>query len=161
MRGQLKGNAMVHDVSSYIPKAERLGEILIQRHLITRDQLREALNIQRGRKGFLGEILVEMGTVTEQDLVIALVVQCHFPYIAVDRYDIDPHVIAMIPAEMACRYRTVPLDKVGNVLSVVMRNPMDVFIRRELRKLTDCQIFSFIATNEEIRRAMVRWYHEE
>src|ERR1035441_6359447 len=70
-----------------------LGEILIQRKRITREQLDGALQIQKQKGGLIGEILVGMGLLDERDIVVALVIQCGLPYIAVNKYAIDPEIV--------------------------------------------------------------------
>lgn len=138
-----------------------LGEILIARKLITIHQLEEALRLQKRENVFLGEILVKLGYLEERDIVVALVMQCNIPYIAIDKYDIDKNVIQLVSSEMAVRDMLVPLDRVGDILSVVMLNPLDLSIKAELRRMTNCQVAPFIATKSEIQRAINRWYPKE
>ena len=91
---------------------------------------------------------------TEKDIVVALIVQCGFPYIAVNKYEIDAKVILLIPEETARKYHVIPLDRVGDVLSVVMANPLDIAMIEELEELTRCKIATFIATKAEIDEAI-------
>ncbi|MBF0521464.1 MAG: hypothetical protein HQL24_00240 [Candidatus Omnitrophica bacterium] len=141
-----------------VAKKELLGQILINRDLITSEQLRYALKLQKKERGYLGDVLVKYGFVDEKDVMVALVVQCNFAYIAIDRYDIDPKLTELVPREMACRAHVVPLEQVGDVLSIVMANPLDFSIKEELQKLTKCHIASFIATRVEIDNAINRCY---
>ena len=141
-----------------ISKKELLGQILMKRGLITPDQLKDALEIQKKEGGFLGEILVRLGHITERDIVVALIVQCGFPYIAVNKYEIDPGVLDLIPEETAKKYHVVPLDRVGDVLSVVMANPLNVTMVEELEQVTGYKIATFIATKAEIDEAIANWY---
>lgn len=140
------------------PNKELLGEILIKRHIITGDQLEQALEVQKSEKGFLGEILVRLGHVDEKAIVVALIVQCNLPYIAIDKYEVDKNIVNMIPEEKARKNYIVPLDRVGDVLSVVMANPLDAGMKAELQRETNCQIASFIATKDEILRAIDHLY---
>ncbi len=141
-----------------ISKKQLLGQILIKRNLITQEQLREALEIQKKEDGILGEILVKLGYITEKDIVVALIVQCGFPYIAVNKYEIDSSIVQTIPKETALRYHVIALDKVGDVLSVVMANPLNLPMIEELEKLTNCKIATFIATKAEIDEAINHKY---
>lgn len=135
-----------------------IGEILIKRSCITREQLEHALAVQQKENGFIGEILVKLGYVEERDIVVALVVQCDLPYIAVNKYMIDKEILRLIPKEMALKERLIPLDRVGNVLSVVMTNPLSDQKTQELELLTKCQIATFISTKSEIEEAIIRLY---
>ena len=149
---------MVFSRRDLISKKQLLGQILIKRNLISADQLKEALELQKKEGSVLGEILVRLGYVTERDIVVALIVQCGFPYIAVNKYEIDSKVIQLISQETARKYHVMPLDRVGDVLSVVMANPLDLSMIEELENMTGCRIATFIATKAEIDEAISKWY---
>ena len=135
-----------------------LGEILIQRKRINRDQLQTALDIQKEKGGFIGEILVNLGLLDERDIVVALVIQCGLPYIAVNKYTIDPQVVRLIPKEIALKEKVIALDRIGDILSVVMVNPLTVEKKDHLETLTKCHIATFISTKTEIEEAIARKY---
>lgn len=135
-----------------------LGEILIERKRITREQLEEALRFQKQNKGLLGEILVKLGYLDEKDIVVALVVQCDLPYIAINKYSIPPEVLKLVPKESAQRFHVIPLDRVGNILSLVMVNPFDPSVKEEIERVSGCKVATFIATKSEIIEAIGRWY---
>lgn len=135
-----------------------IGEILVKRRYITKEQLDHALQVQKAENGFIGEILVKLGYLAERDIVVALVVQCGLPYIAVGKYDIDPQVLRLIPKEMAQKERLIPLDRIGNVLSVVMTNPLTDDRKIKLEALTKCRVATFISTKSEIEEAIARLY---
>jgi type IV pilus assembly protein PilB len=137
-----------------------IGEILVERGAVTPLQLQQALAVQKGDPvhPYLGEVLTSLGYVSEIDIVTALVVQCNLPYIAVTKHVIDKDVARLIPADVARRDRLVPLDKIGNTLSVVMQNPLDERMRQEIETLTGCRIATFISTRSEIDQALVRLY---
>lgn len=152
---------MLTGVANHVVKKQILGEILIKRGVITLEQLNKALEVQKKENGYLGEILVNLGYIKERDIVAALVVQCHFPYIAVDKYDINEKIRQIIPRDIILKHKLIPLDRVGGVLSVVMANPLDGDIKAELHKITGCKIVSFISERQSIERAIKRWYAEE
>ena len=136
----------------------RLGEILIKRNIITAQQLETALELQKKEKAYLGEILIRLGYLEERDILVALVVQCNLPYIAIRNYNIERDIVALIPSEVARKYHVIPLDRVGNILSVVMADPLNESIKQELIKRTSCDIAPFIATKAEIAEAIDRYY---
>ena len=135
-----------------------IGEILIKRKRITKEQLEHALQVQKKESGFVGEILVKLGYLEERDIVVALVVQCGLPYIAVNKYAIDPQVVRMIPKETACQERLIALDRIGDILSVVMTNPLSGDKKAKLEALTKCRIATFISTKSEIEEAITKNY---
>ncbi len=141
-----------------ILKKELLGEILIKRNMITPEQLTQALELQKKEGGYVGEILVKLGLLEERDVVVALIVQCSLPYIAVNKYEIDRQIIQLIPEDLARRHLLIPLDRVGKVLSVVMANPLDEAVKNQLQDMTQLKVVPFIATKAEIKEAIDRWY---
>ena len=141
-----------------IPRHPLIGEILVRRNLISRKQLDEALEVQKKEPGFVGEILVNLGYLEERDVVVALIVQCGLPYIAVNKYDIPQEILKLIPAVAARELRVVPLDRVGDILSVVMIGPLSDSMQKELERMTQCKIAIFITTKSEINEAIARWY---
>lgn len=144
--------------NALVTNKELLGEILLRRGLLNLDQLNKALEIQKKESKYIGEILVQSGFVDERDIVVALVVQCNLPYIAVDKYEIDRGILQLIPVDVVRRNLVVPLDRVGNILSVVMVDPLNAAVKKELERLTNCQIAAFIATKNEIEKAIIRWF---
>ena len=66
--------------------------------------------IQKKENGFVGEILIKLGFIEERDIVVALVVQCGLPYIAINKYSIEPSILKLIPKEVALKEKVVPLD---------------------------------------------------
>ncbi|MBI5149890.1 MAG: hypothetical protein HZA28_03865 [Candidatus Omnitrophica bacterium] len=139
-------------------KRRFLGEILIDRKKITPAQLGQALGVQNKEGGYIGETLIKLGFVDEQDIIAALVVQCHLPYIAVDRYEITREVIALVPREIASKHCIVPLDRVGDVLSLVMLDPLNLAVRTDVCQRTNCKVAPFISTRREIERAIDQSY---
>ena len=135
-----------------------LGEILIKRKRLTQEQLNHALEVQRKENGFVGEILVKLGYLDERDIVVALVVQLSLPYIAVNKYTIDDAVVKLIPKDVAQKERIIALDRIGDILSVVMANPLSEERKQFLESLTKCRVATFISTKTEIEEAIARHY---
>ncbi len=135
-----------------------LGEILLQRKYITTEQLTHALEVQKKENGFVGEILVKLGYLEERDIVVALVIQCGLPYIAINKYNVDAAVVSLIPEDFARRERMIGLDRVGDVFSVVMTNPLTKERKVALENMTHCKVATFISTKTEIDQAIERHY---
>ncbi len=139
-------------------KKPLLGEILIKRKLLTDKQLEDALEIQKKGKGLLGEVLVKLGYVEEKNIVVALIIQCGIPYIAVNKYQIDPKLLGIFPEKLAREFHAIPFDRAGDILNVVMTDPLNEDIKKELEYATKCKIVAFIATHGEIEEAIARTY---
>ena len=136
-----------------------IGEILVERGLVTVAALENALEYQkRLPDAYIGEILIQLGLVTEIDIVTALVLQCNLPYIAISKHMVDEAVIGLVPAEFAHCNRLIPLDRIGNVLSIVIVSPISEPLRVEVERLTGCQVALFISTSSEVEAALQRFY---
>lgn len=139
-------------------KRQLIGEILLQRKKITTSQLEQALKIQQEGHGFLGEILVKLNCVDERDIVVALIAQCGLPYISVNKYKIDPEILKLIPADVARAHHVIPLDRIGDVVSIVMINPLTDELKKKFESITGCRVATFISTKSEIDDAISRSY---
>ncbi len=144
--------------SGYDPQRHLIGQILLERKLISDRDLTSALQEQEGTQDLLGEILVRRHCLTDIDVVVALVLQCGFPYIAVDEHDLNPEVVRLIPEEVARRDHLIALDKVGDVLSVVMADPVNTVFKDDLQAAAQCRVARFVATKAQIERAIDRAY---
>jgi type IV pilus assembly protein PilB len=135
-----------------------LGELLVERHIITPEQLRLALSIQREKGGLIGEILVEKGFAREADIAQALTAQYGFPYLPLDSYEITPEIIKLIPEELAREYLFIPVDRLGNSLSIAMSNPLNNQAIEKIEALLGCNVQMFVATSSDIRKAIDKYY---
>lgn len=137
---------------------KKLGELLVERGLVTPDQLELALADQKKNSGLLGEILVGWGYTTEESIVQALSSQYDFAYVPASQYQVEDEVTAMVPKEIATRYSLVALDRFGKALTVAMSNPLHEEAIAKLEELTGCEVFPLITTYTEIMRAIERQY---
>jgi len=140
-----------------------IGEILIESRVINREHLDRALEIQQDRRDrnenvLSGSVLVELGLAKEEDILQAINTQYRFPYLPVDNYEIDHHVIDMIPAELALKHIVIPIDRLANTLTVAMSNPLDNEAIEKIEALCQCNVQVFITTSSEILRAIGRYY---
>ena len=139
----------------------RIGELLIERDLITSEQLEYALKIQKQKGGLIGEILVILGYIKEADVALALTSQYGFPYLPLESYEIDPKIIEMIPGNLARQYLLIPIDKLSNNLSIAMSNPLNNRAVDELESLVGCNIQIFVSTSSDIKKAIDKYYKDK
>src|SRR4030067_199839 len=105
----------------------RLGQLLITSNIITEDQLKEALGLQRKEGGRLGSNLVKLGHITEEKLQAFLSRQYNVPAINLTDYKIDPCLLKLIPIDMARKYLIMPVARVGATITIAMVDPSNVF----------------------------------
>jgi type IV pilus assembly protein PilB len=140
---------------------KQLGELLIEDKIIDKQQLDMALGIQKEKGGLIGEILVELGFVKEEDIAKALTMQYGFPYLPLDNYEIEPDIVDIIPARVAKQYMLVPIDKIGNNLSIAMSNPLNEHAIGDVELLSGCTIQTFVSTSSDIKRAIEKYYKDK
>jgi type IV pilus assembly protein PilB len=137
---------------------KHLGELLIERKVITPEQLQKALDRQKTHGGLIGEILVDQGYAKEEDIAQVLTAQYGFPYLPLSNYDIDPEFVQIIPEEMAKQHCLVPIDKIGNNLTVAMANPLNAKAIEDVELVSKCVVQAFVSTTTDIRKAIDRCY---
>ncbi len=140
---------------------KQLGELLIERGLLTQIQLEKALAYQKEKGGLIGEILVELKFVKEEDIAQALTAQYGFPYLPLSNYEINTEVVNVIPARVAQQYLIVPIDKIGNNLTLAMSNPLNVQAIEDVELLSGCSVQTFVSTSSDIKRAIEKYYKKE
>ena len=136
---------------------KRLGDLLVEAGLITEDQLQKALR-EKSDSQKLGDALLQQGFITEQQLIEVLEFQLGIPHVSLYRYPIDPSLTTMIPKEVVDRNHLIPLKKEGDRLYVAMADPMDYYAIDDLRMATGFQIEPVIATKDDILRAINKYY---
>ncbi|MGA2774642.1 MAG: hypothetical protein ABSE81_01045 [Candidatus Omnitrophota bacterium] len=139
---------------------KQLGELLVDRGLITPEKLEKALGYQRDRGGLIGEILVELGFVKEEDIAQALTTQYGFPFLPLGNYDINIEILNIIPGRVARQYLLIPVDKIGNNLTIAMSNPLNVQAVEDVELLSACSVQVFVSTSSDIKKAIERYYKE-
>lgn len=137
---------------------KKLGELLIEEGIINQRQLDKALAIQQEKGGLIGEILVDLGVVKEGDIAKSLTAQYGFPYLPLNNYDINPEIIAIIPVRVARQYLLIPIDKIGNNLTIAMSNPLNIQAVEDVELLSGCSVQTFVSTSSDIKRAIEKYY---
>jgi type IV pilus assembly protein PilB len=138
-----------------------LGELLLDRGIINQSQMDQGLDLQREKGGLIGEILVELGFVKEDDIAQALTAQYGFPYLPLGNYDVDMDITSIIPGRVARQYLLVPIDKIGNNLTLAMSNPLNVQAIEDVELLSGCSVQTFVSTSSDIKRAIEKYYKDK
>ncbi len=138
---------------------KHLGELLIERGVITRLQLDAAIEYQKNNKGVLfGEALISLGNATEEDIAQALTCQYGFPYLPLANYEIDAEILAAVPAHMCEQFCLIPIDKIGKSLTLAMSNPLNARAVEDIELLSGCVVQAFVSTASDIRNAIKKYY---
>ncbi len=137
---------------------KRIGEVLLERGVINRQQLEKSLAHQQAHGGLLGQILIELGFATEEEIALALTAQYGFPYLPLENYELDEGVMQLIPEHVARQYCLIPVDRIGNALTVAMSDPSNIQAIEDLEMLTNCVVQAFVSTPSDIQKAIGRYY---
>ena len=137
---------------------KQLGEVLIEHGVISQDQLQKALSVQKERGELMGEILVELGFAKEEDIAQALTVQYGFPYLPLSNYEISPEIINIIPVRIVKQYLLIPVDKIGNNLTIAMSNPLNIQAVEDIELISGCTAQLFVSTSSDIKKAIEKYY---
>jgi type IV pilus assembly protein PilB len=140
---------------------DRLIDILINGKLVTEDQLNAALEIQKKIGGSLGKILIWEGFISQKDLMVAMSRQLNIPPIDLSKYKIDKSIISLIPDRIVKQYSIMPISKIGNVLTIAMSDPLNIFAIDDIKSITSYQIQPIIATEADIKEAINSYYGRE
>ena len=137
---------------------KHLGELLVERGIIDREQVAMAITYQKEKGGLLGEVLVALKFATEEDIAQALTCQYGFPYLPLSSYEIDPEVIGAVPENVCRQFCLIPIDKIGKSLTLAMANPLNLTAVEDVELISGCTIQMFVSTASDIREAIDRYY---
>jgi type IV pilus assembly protein PilB len=137
---------------------DRLGEILLREGLVTREQLAQALAEQKNSKHRLGYVLVKLGLVQELEITKVLARQYRMPAVDLSRFEVDPKIIKLVPADMATKSVVLPLKREGRTLTVAMADPTDLGLLEDLKFITRFDLFPVIAGEYTLRNLIERHY---
>ncbi len=133
-------------------KNRKLGRVLTKMGKVTREQVHEALAIQKERKAPIGQLLVELGYINERDVQEALAGQAGMRFVDLKDYDIDEEVRDAIPAETAQAYQVVPIEysKSGKRLTVALKSPNNFRAVDDLRLLMGFKVDACVADESQV-----------
>jgi len=137
---------------------KKIGDVLVEKGLISAERLAEGLEIQRTTGSRLGEILVKKDYITEDQLVEAVSERLDIPRISLGSMVIDPHVIHSVSVDLARRYTLIPVFAVGNTLTLAMTDPLNIIAIDEIKYITGKNIQRTVATAAEIKDAIDEYY---
>jgi type IV pilus assembly protein PilB len=136
----------------------KLGEILLKENLITPEQLKQALEHQKASGGRLGNALIKLGFLSDDEVTAVLSRQYGVPSINLAYFEVDTSVIKLIPMETAIKYQVLPLSRVGSSLTLAMVDPTNVFAMDDIKFMTGFNIEPVVASETAIADAIKKQY---
>ncbi|MEM8737359.1 MAG: type II secretion system ATPase GspE [Planctomycetota bacterium] len=141
----------------------RLGRVLTKMGKITRDQAQEALELQKKKRAPIGQLLVELGYCSHDDVNLALAAQAGMRTIDLDEMDLKDEVVRMVPAEMANAYHVLPIahEASTNKLTVALKSADNFRAMDDLRLLMGFTVEAVVAPSDQIDKLLDRYYGED
>jgi type IV pilus assembly protein PilB len=133
---------------------QRLGNILVEKGILSLEKLQEALDLQKRSGGtkLLGEILVEKEFCSEDQVIESLAQVYSLPYAKLEPRLADPKIVDVLPREYIEKNLVFPLFKIRGVLTVAMCEPTNLFLLDEMSRATQLQVQVVAASPKDIRR---------
>jgi len=122
-------------MDTFIQQRVRLGDLLVEKKIITEQQLQNILHIHKSSGRKLGQLLIEKGYITENALLSLLATQLKITFIDLKKYPINPDTVQLIPEIYARRFRAIALEENATSILVGMIDPTDIFAFDELSRI--------------------------
>jgi type IV pilus assembly protein PilB len=135
-----------------------LGELLLREKVLTPDQLKSALEVQKERNVPLQTAIVSLGLVSEEEMAQALSRQLGYPYIDLDQFEVYPDVVNLIPVDIVKKYMIMPIHRIRSFLTLAMVDPTDLEVIEDIRFRTSLSIQPVIASESGIMNAINKYY---
>lgn len=135
-----------------------LGQMLIDRDIVTAEQLDEALREQKKTEEFVGTSLIKLGFAKEEQVLSVLSEQLSIQYVKLKETEINQKAIKKVPAKFASHYKLMPINIEKNKLTVAVTDPLDLHTLDDLRLLLDCEINAMLAGEADILESIKRYY---
>lgn len=136
----------------------RLGDILVSKNIITREQLQKALQYQAETGDYLGETLMKLNLVSPEQLYGVLAEQLQIPFVKLDSIDVKPDVLQLVPEKFARRFFVLPLSVEDKTLRLAVSDHLDIVALDTLESNTGYTIQPVLADRGDLKDAIDRQY---
>ena len=128
-----------------------LGQILVEAGLITEEQLDRALELQRKGGDRFERILLQQRLITQQQLAFFTSLQLGIPFVNLRKEGVQPHALKLIPESIARKYGVIPVDTTDGVIVVAMEDPRDIQAIEDLTAVTMKRVEPVLSTFQDIQ----------
>src|SRR3954454_12238459 len=137
---------------------KQLGDILLEGGHVTPEQLAGAVEEQRRLGRSLGRVLVDLGVLTEGQLVAALATQIGLKFVDLSDYPVDGSAVSRVPDMVCRRHNALPIGYEDGRLVVAMADPANVFAVDDIRSMTGMEVKPVVATKSDVIAAINRYH---
>ncbi len=142
-------------------KKIRVGDLLVEAGAITEEELQEALAYQKEHGGRIGNVIMELGFISQDLLVTVLTTQMGIDYVELKACRLEDDVLKLIPENLVNKYKVIPVsfDEYNpNVLRVAMIDPMDLNAIDDISISTNLQVEPLLAMEDDLNQAIGKYY---
>ena len=147
-----------NSVNEQTSSAQKLENALKEMGILSAEQSNQALEFQKKEGGTFAQSIIKLGVLGEEDFVSTMVTQFGFPYLQLVNYEIETEIVKIIPKIIAEKYALIAIDKIGNILTVAMADPLNASALDDVRKETGLNVEAFISTFSDINNAISQFY---
>lgn len=138
----------------------KIGELLVESGLVTKEQIKEALSAAKANKGLrIGALLVKKGYAREIDIAQTLAFQLKIPFVELSSINIDPEAVKLLSEDLARKYLVFPHYVQKKTLSLAMADPMNLRAVDDIRFSTGLEVRPSVATVNDIEETIKKFYH--
>lgn len=137
---------------------QKILDALVDSFQIPEKSVKEAEDLQKEKGISLDRALIELGLIKEEDVLVSLVKELRIPFINLKKYKIHPDLKNAIPERIARQYKIVPLSQLKNTVTVVIADPLNVFVIDDLKNITGKDVDVVMGTETDILSAIDDYY---
>lgn len=139
-----------------------LGKMLVKAGKINEEQLNKALELQKSTNGKLGEILVRIGAIEDENLVSEFVgKQLNIGALRLTDVELNPDIVKLIPQDIARRFNVIAVSKIGKTLIVAIADPNNIYVLDAIKFITGCTVQPVISPESIIQKALDIYYEDK
>ena len=142
-------------------KKIRVGDLLVEAGAITAEELQEALAYQKEHGGRIGNVIVELGFISQDLLITVLTMQLGIDYIELKACKLDEDILKLVPENLVNKYKAIPIgfdEQNPNVLRVAMVDPMDLNAIDDIGIATNTQVEPILAMEDDLMEVVGKYY---
>jgi len=139
---------------------KRLGEMLAELGIVSYDDVGVALHLQRRERRRLAEILIDLGFCSEESIFSCYALQLGMPLISLSQLSNRSKLARLLPSRLAYKYSIVPVDRSGKVLVVAASEPLSDRAKGEIEKETGCRLMVVCSSHRDIEAALEQCYQK-
>ena len=138
--------------------ANRMGEILVEKKLVSPEDLKRALIEHEQTGEFLGAALMRLGYISEEQLLQTLSDQLNIPFVNVKEITIDQAVINRVPARIVQHYKVIPIGWDHDTLTIALADPHHMWAVEDIRLHLSCDVQAVLACRGQVLDAIRKYY---